>query len=160
MKWISFLSELNLPIPGHFIPLIPQVSMFSPAISCLTTSNLIWLMDLTFHAFLCIIVPYNIGFDFHHQSHLQLGIFFHFGSISSFFLELFLHSSPVAHWAPTNLGNSSFSVLSFCLSYCFIVLLPEQVCRTLLLTGAGQGLSLSCFFLHSDSLLNFGMLDF
>ena len=39
---------------------------------------------------------------------------FHFGSISSFFLELFLHSSPVAYWAPTDLGISSFSVLSFC----------------------------------------------
>ena len=33
--------------------------------------------------------------------------------VSSFFLELFLHSSPVAYWAPTNLGSSSFSVLSF-----------------------------------------------
>ena len=41
---------------------------------------------------------------------------FHFGSISSFFLELFLHSSPVAYWAPTDLGSSSFSVISFCLS--------------------------------------------
>ena len=36
------------------------------------------------------------------------------------FLELFLHSSPVAYWAPTDLGSSSFSVLSFCL---FIVCL-------------------------------------
>ena len=38
---------------------------------------------------------------------------FCFGSIPSFFLELFLHWSPVAYWAPTNLGSSSFSVLSF-----------------------------------------------
>ena len=37
---------------------------------------------------------------------------------SSFFLELFLHSSPVAYWAPTLLGSSSFSVLSFAFSYC------------------------------------------
>ena len=28
--------------------------------------------------------------------------------ISSFFLELFLHWSPVAYWAPTNLGSSIF----------------------------------------------------
>ena len=42
---------------------------------------------------------------------------FCFGSVPSFFLELFLHSSPVASWAPTNLRNSSFSVL-FALSYC------------------------------------------
>ena len=43
-----------------------------------------------------------------------------FGSISSFFLELFLHWSPVAYWAPTNLGNSSFSVLSFWLCILFM----------------------------------------
>ena len=36
-----------------------------------------------------------------------------FGSISSFFLELFLHWSPVAYWAPTDLESSSFSILSF-----------------------------------------------
>ena len=41
------------------------------------------------------------------------GCCFCFGSISSFFLELFLHWSPVAYWTPTNLGCSSFSVLSF-----------------------------------------------
>ena len=43
------------------------------------------------------------------------GHFFHFGSTSSFFLELFLHSSPVAYRASTDLGISSFTVLSFCL---------------------------------------------
>ena len=37
---------------------------------------------------------------------------------SSFFLELFLLSSSVACWTPINLGNSSFSVLSF---YFFIL---------------------------------------
>ena len=36
----------------------------------------------------------------------------------AFFLELFLHWSPVAYWAPTDLGSSSFSVLSF---YLFIL---------------------------------------
>ena len=43
---------------------------------------------------------------------------FSFDSIPSFFLELFLHWSPVAYWAPTHLGSSSFSVPSF---YLFIV---------------------------------------
>ena len=43
------------------------------------------------------------------------GYCFHFGSISSFFLVLFLQSPPVAYWAPTDLEGSSFSVLSFCL---------------------------------------------
>ena len=38
----------------------------------------------------------------------------------SFFLELFLHWSPVAYWAPTDLGSSSFTVLSFCLFILFM----------------------------------------
>ena len=48
------------------------------------------------------------------------GCCFCFDSVSSFFLGLFLHWSPVAYWAPTNLGSSSFSVLSFlfAFSYC------------------------------------------
>ena len=41
------------------------------------------------------------------------GCCFCFGSVSSFFPELFLHSSPVAYWAPTDLGSSSFSVAFF-----------------------------------------------
>ena len=45
---------------------------------------------------------------------------FCFGSISSFFRELFLHFSPVAYWAPTDLGSSSFSVLSFRLFILFM----------------------------------------
>ena len=51
--------------------------------------------------------------------HILNRVLFCFGSISSFFLELFLHSSPVAYWARTDLGNSSFSVLSFCLFILF-----------------------------------------
>ena len=43
------------------------------------------------------------------------GYYFCFGSIPSFFLELFLHWSPVAYWVLTDLGSSSFSILSFCL---------------------------------------------
>ena len=45
---------------------------------------------------------------------------FCFGSVSLFFLELFLHCSPVAYWAPTNLGSSSFSVISFCFYILFM----------------------------------------
>ena len=40
---------------------------------------------------------------------------FHFDSAFSSLLKLFLHSSPVAYWTPTDLGNSSFSIMSFCL---------------------------------------------
>ena len=46
------------------------------------------------------------------------GCCFCFVSISSFFPELSLHWSPVVYWAPTNLGSSCFSLLSFCCSYC------------------------------------------
>ena len=48
------------------------------------------------------------------------GCCFCFGSIPSFFLELFLQWSPVAYWAPTDLKSSSFSVLSFCLFILFM----------------------------------------
>ena len=48
------------------------------------------------------------------------GCCFCFGSISSFFLELFLHWSPVAYLAPTDLWSSSFSVLCFCLFILFM----------------------------------------
>ena len=90
------------------------MSIFTLAISYLTTSNLPWFMDLTFQ------VPMQYCSS-QQWSLLPLpvtpttGCCFCFGSISSIFLELFLYSSPVAYWAPTNLGSSSFSVLSFCL---------------------------------------------
>ena len=48
------------------------------------------------------------------------GYCFCFGSIPAFFLELFLHWSPVAYWAPNDLGSSSFSFLSFCLFILFM----------------------------------------
>ena len=93
--------------------------MFTLAISCLTTSNLPWFMDLTFR------VPMHYC-SLHHWTLLPspvtftTGCCFCFGSISLFFLELFLHWSPVAYWAPTDLGSSSFSVLSFCLFILFM----------------------------------------
>ena len=48
------------------------------------------------------------------------GCCFCFGSIPSFFLEWFPHWSPVSYWAPTDLGSSSFHVLSFCLFILFM----------------------------------------
>ena len=152
--------------------------MFSLAISCLTTSNLPWFMDLTFQVpiqyslqyqnllplplislvvqrvkhlpamqvdlssvpgsgrssgegngnqYLCLENPMDggagrlqsmgserVGHDW--ATSLSplvstVGCCFCFGSISSFFLELFLYCSPVTYWASTVLG-SSFSVIS------------------------------------------------
>ena len=48
------------------------------------------------------------------------GCCFCFGSVSSFFLELFLRWSPIAYWVLTNLGSSSLNVLSFCLFILFM----------------------------------------
>ena len=95
------------------------MSMLTLTISCLTTSNLPWFMDLTFQ------VPMQYC-SLWHQTWLPspvistTGCCFCFGSVSSFFLELFLHSSPVAYWAPTDLGSSSFSAISFCLFILFM----------------------------------------
>src|SRR5574342_897030 len=63
------------------------------------------------------------------------GYCFCFGSIPSFFLELFHHQSPVAYWAPTDLGSSSFSILSFCLFILFMRISrqdTEMLCPSLL----------------------------
>ena len=48
------------------------------------------------------------------------GYCFCFGSIPSFFLELFVHWSPVAYWTSTDLKSFSFSILSFCLFILFM----------------------------------------
>ena len=53
--------------------------------------------------------------------HLQTtGCCLCFGSGFSLLMALFLHSFPVAYWAPTYLGSSSFSVISFCLFILFM----------------------------------------
>ena len=89
------------------------MSIFTLAILCLTTPNLPWFMDLMFQ------VPMQY-YSLQHRTLLPSPVTstalscFCFVSISSFFLELFLHSSPVAYWAPIDLGSSSFSFLYFC----------------------------------------------
>ena len=92
------------------------MSMFTLAIFCLSSSNLPWFRDLTFQA------PMQYC-SLQHRTLLSspvtstTGCCFCFGSISSFFLKLFLYWSPVAYWAPTDLESSSFSILSFCLLF-------------------------------------------
>ena len=111
-------------ICAHYSPKVlvqfPKMLMFALAISSLTTtSKLAWFMDLTFQ------VPMQYC-SLQHQTWLSSAITsttrccFCFGSVSSFFLELFLHSFPVAYWTHTDLGGSSFSVLSFCLFILFM----------------------------------------
>ena len=106
------------------------MSTVTLAFSCLTTSNLPWFMDLTFQ------VPMQYCSLQHWTLLLSpvtstIGYCFCFGSIPSFFLELFLHWSPVAYWAPTDPGSSSFSILSYC-SWGFQGKNTEVVCHSLL----------------------------
>ena len=88
-------------------------------------SNLPWFMDLTFQ------VPMQYC-SLQHRTFLssphtsKIGCCFHFGSASSFLLEQFLHSSPVIYWALTDLGSSSFSVISFCLFILFMRFSRQQ----------------------------------
>ena len=95
------------------------MSIFTLAISSLMTSNLPWFIYLTFH------VPVRYC-SLLHQTLLSspvtstTGYCFCFDSISSFFLELFLHWSPIAYWAPTDLRSSFFNVLPFCLFILFM----------------------------------------
>ena len=120
--------------PVHFSSVIPRMSTFTIAISCLTTSNLPWFVDLTFQ------VPMQYC-SLQHRTLLlspvasTTGYYFCFGCCPSFFLELFLHWCPVAYWAPTDPESSPFGILSFCL---FILFMGSQgkntevVCHSLL----------------------------
>ena len=115
---------MDSPYPVHLSSLIPKILMFTLAISCLT-SNLPWFMDLTFH----------VPMQYCSLQHLTLlpspvtstaGCCFCFGSISSFFLQLFLHWYPEAYWVPTDLRSSSFSVPSFCRFILFMVFSRQE----------------------------------
>ena len=98
----QYWSGLRFPSPGG-LPwprdqtrcLLLGRRILYPPISYLTTSNVPWFMDLTFQVPMqyCslqrrTLLPSLVTFT--------TGLCFHFGSFSSFFLELFLHSSPVA----------------------------------------------------------------
>ena len=91
--------------------------MLTLAISCLTTSNLLWFMDLTFQVPMqyCSLQHWTVLLSWVPPT---TGCCFYFGSIHSFFLELFLHWSLVAYWAPTELWSSPLSVLFFAFSCC------------------------------------------
>ena len=93
--------------------------IFTLAISCLTTYSLPWFMDLTFQ------VPMKYC-SLQHWTFLSppetstTGCCFCVSSASYFLLELFLLSSPVEYWTPTDLGSSSFIVISFCIFILFM----------------------------------------
>ena len=101
--WIKFT---------HYSSLNPKMSTFTLGISCLIKSILPWFMDLTFQvAMQCfslqhwtLLSPPDTSTPGHHLN---------FGSASSFFLELFLCSSPIAYWRTTSLGGLIFQYHTF-----------------------------------------------
>ena len=95
------------------------MSMFTLAISFLATSNLPWFMDLTFQVPMqyCSLQQWTL---LPSPVTSKTGCYFCLGSVSSFFLELCLHSPSVACWTPADVGSSSFSGLSFCLFILFM----------------------------------------
>ena len=90
--------------------------MLTLAISCLTTSNLPWFMDLRFQVCIqyCSLQHQNFTFatnTFTTEHH------FRFGAVTSFLLVLLVnvfYSSQVAYCTPSNLGGSSSGIISFC----------------------------------------------
>ena len=89
------------------------MSMFTLTISCLTT----WFMDPTFQ------VPMQYCSSQHQSLFLSpvtstTGCCCCFGSIPSFFLELFLHWSPVAYWDLLTWGVPLSVSYHFAFSYC------------------------------------------
>ena len=92
------------------------MSMFTLIISCLT-SSLPWFMNLTFQVSVlyCSLQHWTLVSP---PDTSTTGHCFHFDSASSLLLEICLHSFPVAYWAPTNLGSSSFVSYLFAFTYC------------------------------------------
>ena len=90
------------------------MSTFTLAISCLIVSNLPWFLGLAFQ------VPMQYC-SLQHRTLLLSPVTSTsgcFGSVPSFFLELLLHWSSIAYWAPTTGGvHLSVSYL-FAFSYC------------------------------------------
>ena len=92
--------------------------MLTLAIFYLTKFNIPRFMDLTFQVPMqyCSLQLQNFLSSLDTSS---TGYHFCFGSASSFFLELFFCSSPVAYWSPTNLrGLSTWVSYLFAFSYC------------------------------------------
>ena len=109
---------------------------FTLAISCLTTSNLPWNYLIHGPNIPCsYTILFSIASDFTSiTSHIHKWVLFSLW-LHLFFLELFLHWSPVAYWAPTDLVSSFqwaiFFTFSYC-SWCFQGKSAEVVCHSLL----------------------------
>ena len=93
--------------------------MFTLAVYCLTTSNIPWIHGPNVPGCYAVLF-FTVSTLLPSPVTSTMGHIFRFDSASSFFLELILQSSPVAYWAPIDLGNSSFSAMSFCFLILFM----------------------------------------
>ena len=95
------------------------MSTFALVVSCFTMSDLPGFTDLTFQVptHYCSLQHWTLVSP---PDTCTTGHRFCCGRATSFFLGLFLHSSPGAYWTPSDLGSSSCSVISFCLFILFM----------------------------------------
>ena len=113
MKW-SY--EWNLPILVYFSWLIPKMSMFTLAISYMTSSNLPWFMGLTFQ------VPMQYC-SLQHRTSTTRHI--HSWALFPLWLSLFIPSGAISpHFSSSKLGiywpaELIYPVISFCLFVLF-----------------------------------------
>ena len=136
---------MNSHIPVHFSLLILKMLMFTLAISCLTTCNfLIHGPNIPGPYAILLFISLDLASI---TSPIHNWCCFCSGSISSFFLELFLHWSPVACWAPIDLGSPSFSILSSCLLILFLGFSRQEYWRFAIPFSSG---SHSVWPLHHD----------
>ena len=100
--------------------------MLTLAIFYLTKFNIPRFMDLTFQVPMqyCSLQLQNLLSSLDTSS---TGHHFCFHAASSFFL----HSSPVAYWTPSNLGDSSPSIISFSLFTLFMGFSQQEDCSGL-----------------------------
>ena len=122
------------------------MSMLTLAISCLTTSNLPWFMDLTYQ------LPMQYCSLQHWTLPLSLvtsttGCCFCFGSVSVFLLVLFLHTYPVVYWVPTDLESPQ----SY--HFCFFILLMGFSLESITTnkTSGGDGIPVELFQILKDA---------
>ena len=108
--------ELNFPILVHFSSLIPKMLMFS---SCHLHFQFTLIHGPNLPGSYAMLFFTTSDFT-SITSHIHIGVVFTLAQPLAFLLELFLCSSPVAYWSPTNLGSSSFNVISFFLFILFM----------------------------------------